>query len=486
MPDAPIAFGAWEPDRAPHVSPALVEAENVLPVAGAYAPFPAHVPLVGAVMPSYAFGFYAGPQADGSPLVYAATKTGVYRLRHGTAAQVYDAGAVVLANWWIVPFEGEVIAGSASVKPVAGEPGKAMALLSPDAPAARVAGIVERNFLVMGNLTSDGADGPAPNRVRWSGFRNARAWGTNVGTQADFEDMPDVGGPVVAITGRETGTVFQRNAITRMQYVGGSTIFDFTTVELGRGPISTGAVCDIGTLAFYRADDGFFAWDGTQSVPIGTGRVDCWFHETVEHTALDRIVSGYDPVSRCVLWAFPEAGQSTPTRIVAFSLAEQRWSSVSLAVQQLGSGATLPTPLEYAPPPDAPETGSYDSLTYVGKRPVLVGIDGTGRYGSFTGAPLAATLTTGDWQAAPGQRAFVNGVRPLIDAAGARVAIGHRGQRPSDPIVWNPASSQGVDGLCPHRVDARYMRYRATTAAGEPWTRAVGVEVSRIKSGGRR
>jgi hypothetical protein len=485
MADAPLIFGPWEPDKAPHMSPALVTADNVLPVGGAYAPFPAHVPVTGAVLPSYAYGLYTGLLNDGSPLVYGATKTKIYRIRNGTVDQLYDAGAILLANWWILQFEGEIIAGNSSVQPVTGAPGAAMALLSADAPAARIGAVVERNYVMLGDITSDGIDGRCPNRVRWSGFRNGRQWGTNVGTGADFEDMVDEGGQVVAITGRGTNTVFQRRAITRFQ-LGGSTVFDFTTAEQGRGPISTGAVCDIGSLAFYRADDGFFAWDGTQSIPIGTDRVDRWFHEAVEHSALDRIVSGYDPISRCVLWAFPETGETAPTKIIAYSLADQRFTSASVAVQQLGASATLPTPLEFAPTPDDPATGSFDDAIYAGRRPVLAGIDDSNRYGTFSGDPLAATLETGDWQAAPGQRAFVNGVRPIVDSAAATVAIGHRPQRPSDALVWQGATSQGVDGLCPQRIDARYMRHRMSIPANDDWTRAVGLEVSKIKSGGRR
>jgi hypothetical protein len=484
MADVPIQFGEWRPDQAPHMSPALSEATNVLPVAGAYAPFPAHVPISGTTLDGLAYGFFATPSASGSPIIYAATQSQIRRILNGSTSLAYEAGAISAAPWWFAQMNGRVIAGNRFVAPVGGIPGSTFTALGGGAPAARVGAVVERNFLVLGNLSNDGIDGLKPARVRWSGFNNPDTWGTSVGTQADFEDMVDEGGPVVAITGRSTGTVFQRKAITRMQFVGGSTVFQFTTVEQGRGPISTGAVCDIGSLQFFRADDGFFAWDGVQAAPIGTDRVDRWFYENVDHTRLDFIVSGYDPVSRCVMWAFPENGETANSRIIAFSIADQKWSSIALPVQQLGTSGTLPATLESMPAPDE-ATIPYDDPVYAGKRPVLAAIDADGTYGTFTGAPLASSLTTGDFQSKAGQRSFVTGVRPMIDATGARVAVGERLQTSADSVSWLPSTARGVDGVCPQRADARHVRYRLSTTAGESWTRATGIEV-KMRASGRR
>jgi hypothetical protein len=146
--------------------------------------------------------------------------------------------------------------------------------------------VVNRDYLVLGNLDGE-IEGHVANRVRWSGILNPDTWGTDVGTGADFEDMHDEGGPVVQITGRSVALVFQRKAITRMQYTGNATVFAFTTLEIGRGAVAAGAVCDIGSLVFYRADDGFFAHDGTQSIPDRHRPVDDWFANNADSTKLD-------------------------------------------------------------------------------------------------------------------------------------------------------------------------------------------------------
>ena len=44
---------------------------------------------------------------------------------------------------------------------------------------------------------------------------------------ADQQDLPGSGGQIVAITSGEVGYVFRQNQITRMDFVGGATVFRF-------------------------------------------------------------------------------------------------------------------------------------------------------------------------------------------------------------------------------------------------------------------
>ena len=481
----PIQFGEWRPDMAPHMSPALAEATNVLPIAGAYAPFPAHVPIAATALPSAAKGYFSGILPDGTPIIYAATRTGIYRVTSGGSSLAYNAAPLAAERWWFAQVGGKLCIGAEGQNPLGGQLGGAIAPLGGSPPAASVGAVVNRDHLVLGNLTGEPADGAVANRVRWSGVQNPDTWGTDIGTGADFEDMHDEGGPVVQITGRTFGLVFQRRGITRMQPTGSaSTVFAFTTLELNRGAVTAGGVCDVGALVFYRADDGFFAHDGTQSVPIGNNRVDDWFERNAEPTKIDLMRSGYDPVHRCVMWAFPETGQSANSAILAYSLVDQKFTLIRSAMEEIGSSATLPAPIETMPTPDSSAI-SWDDGIYAGKRPILAGINATHTYGTFSGGALASQIVTGDYQTAPGQRAFCSGVRPICDAATSKVAVGEREQASKDAVAWNPATALGVDGVCPQRFDARYMRFRHTTEANDNWTRASGLEPEIMASGRR-
>lgn len=481
----PVTFGEWRPDMAPHMSPALAEAENVLPVAGAYAPFPAHVPIAANTLPSPAKGFFSTLLPDGTPIIYAATSAQIYRLGTATITSVYDGTPIVSKRWWFARVGDKLCVGCEGLPPVGGQLGAALTPLGGSPPSAAVGAVVNRDYLVLGNLDGEPVDGKVENRIRWSGIQNPDTWGTNIGTGADFEDMHEEGGPVVAITGRTFGLVFQRKAITRMQPSGdASTVFDFTTIEIGRGAVSSGAVCDIGAGVFYRADDGFFVHDGTQSVPIGTGRVDDWFANNADPTKLDLMRAGYDPVHRCVLWAFTENGEAANSALLAYSIADNKFTLVRSAMQEIGASATMPVSIEAMPPPDG-TTVSWDDGLYAGKKPIFSGIDSSNSYGTFTGSALASKITTGDYQAAPGQRSFITGVRPIIDASGVQIAVGEREQASRDAVVWNAATGLGVSGVCPQRFDARYARYRQTTVAGEAWTRSAGIEIDMQPSGAR-
>lgn len=480
----PLAFGPWQPDAAPHQSNSLTECINVLPIAGAYAPFPSFDPVSGVVLPSDGKGLFSQPLSDGTPIVYAATADHIYRVNQGSLDTPYSNPGLAAASWQFTSFDDRVIAINPNANPQGAAPGGMFIDLGGSPPRAHVAAVVGENFLVLGNLVNDGIDGTRPNRIRWCGFNNPDTWGTDIATQADFDERPFEGGPVMAITGRETGTVFQRKALSRMSLTGQPVPFNFTTVEEGRGPIATGAVCDIGNLVFLIADDGFFVWDGTTLSPIGDGYVNGWFNDNLDHSAADTIVSAYDPVTRCVLWGFPEFGKTSPSKIMLFSMVDKRFSLIDQPVQQIAPAQTLPVSLEDMPIPDT-YPGSFDDVQFRGGLAVMAVIDNQRRYGVFGGTPMPATLTTGDYQSQTGQRAFVNSVRPICDASGARISIGARNEDDANAIIWSAPSSRGVDGACPQRVDARLTRHRLTTLAAESWKRASGLEIN-MRATGRR
>ncbi|SCW56969.1 hypothetical protein SAMN02927924_01431 [Sphingobium faniae] len=474
----PIPFGPWEPDRASFDSGALTEAANVVPVAGGYGPTYGFEPRAASLTPPIA-GAMVISNDRVSQYIYAGSGQNIYVSTNGAAfASVYATTGLSAPNrWQFARFVGKAIGVHPQKAPVGGDIGSAMTPLAGSPPLARVAGVVG-NFLVLGDL-DDGIDGPRPNRVRWSGFRNPGTWGTNIGTQADFNDMPDEGGIVEGVIGREFGTVFQRYMISRMTYIGPPAVFQFDVVEKKRGAIAPGAIIDAGLLAAFIADDGFFLWDGTSSTPIGAQRVNEYFRKRISPGTEGRITGMFDPLDQTVSWAYCTDDSGLLTERLTYSLIENRWTFSDLRGHWFMSGFDIGYTLE-----QLDQFGPLDTLPFslddpklLGGQPRAVGFDASGNYGALNGGVLEARFETGDWQAAPGSRAFVNAVRPMVDAQTVTCAAGTRQQVLHDPISWTPDCAQATDGRCPMRASGRYVRARTNIPAGQSWTRATGIEV---------
>jgi hypothetical protein len=91
------------------------------------------------------------------------------------------------------------------------------------------------------------------------------------------------------------------------------------------------------------------------------------------------------------------------------------------------------------------------------------------------GAAMAPTLETAELQPAPGRRAWIDLVRPLIDSGVATVAVGHR-ERLQDPVIWEPAVSVNVLGECPQRCTGRYIRFRMSMPAAQEFRHLQGAD----------
>jgi hypothetical protein len=483
----PIPFGAWEPDRATFQSDALTDCLNTIPVAGGYGPSNGFqsteadlaVPILGAAVlgdnRTQVF-IYAGSDED----VHVSNNAGPFASVYASGTSISDA-----YRWVFTRFVGKAIGVHPQVVPIGGDLGLAMTTLGDTPPLAKAVGVVG-NFLVLGDL-DDGIDGLRPNRIRWSGFRNPDTWGTSIATQADFNDMPDDGGVVQGIVGREFGTIFQRYAISRMTYVGPPTIFQFDVVERKRGAISMGSIIDAGLLAAYIADDGFFLWDGTSSTPIGSQRVNEYFRTRLYTGFEEKIVGSFDPLTASLSWAYPTTSDGILNERLFYSLTENRWSRSDLSGSWFMSGFDTGSTLE-----QLDSFGTLDSLpfslddpTLFGGRARSVGFDTDGFYGPLNGDTLAATLETGDWQSAPGKRSFVNAVRPQIDADQVTCAVGARQQSLYDPLGYTPDSPKVLDGRCPLRSSGRFMRFRMNVPGMQTWRRTTGIEAS-VAGEGRR
>jgi hypothetical protein len=309
--------------------------------------------------------------------------------------------------------------------------------------------------------------------------------------QSDFNQMPE-GGSVQAITGAvggADGAVFMDSSIWRVQYEGPPTVFGFYQVDKSRGTPATNSVVNIGSNAFFLSDDGFYMFDGTNSVPIGANKVDKTFYADLDQAYFYRVVGAADPINKLVIWAYPGSGHigGNPNRLIMYNWALGRWSysdgiTCETIYKDLTSGTTLEGLDALGYTLDTLPI-SLDSRSWTGGRLVLSAFDTSHRLCRFAGSNLAATLETGEFNGS-GTRAFVNGFRPIVDGGTITGSIKYR-DLPTASLTETTDNSVDADGAIHHRISARYARAQVNIAAGGTWTHAQGIEPLIAKEGQR-
>lgn len=484
-------FGEWLPDVMELNSPGATEALNVVPIANGYGPFCGIRPIGTLTVPSAVHGGLTLYDKDEGAKIYVGTVDGIYSRQDDIFVQLQTAtGLSAEFLWQFIQFGDNVVALHPNQSPqVAAVDG--VSAFSPlgGSPPIAACGARVGDFLVLGNLidVEDPDDDDRPARIRWSGFNNIEApWITDPATQADFNDMPAEGGPVVAIAGREYGTVFQRRMISRMTYTGLPAVFDIQTVEEERGALSIGSVVDLGNLVYFISDDGFFIWNGTNATPIGDDRVNQYFFKKLAWTQKHRIVGALDFNNKCVVWAFPTTTSGVLDELLMFSFRENKFTHARLEVEFLLATVTPATSLDTMDGDlDTDYNISFDSNIYAGGVPYMAGFDTTHTFGVFDGAFMEATIDTALYNEPTGERIWINNTRPLIDVSTAVCTVSGYGrdQLLGQAASWSTPVVQEITGEAPLLVDGRYIKLRVVVPTSAEWSFGTGVEIWRNSTG---
>jgi hypothetical protein len=387
--------------------------------------------------------------------------------------------------------------------------------ISSDAPRARYVATVHNDFLVVAN-TFDTTDGNRPYRVRWSGIGSSNSWPVSATNQADFQDLDGHYGWINQIITGEYGTIFQEYAITRMDYVGSPTIFQFQTVEVNQGTKYPNSVVRVGNLIYFIGLDGFRVFNGAQSVPIGNNKVNHFFFDDIAAGTgnPESLRSAVDYNNHVIVWGYQSdtlGTAKTINRLLFYNYAENsqnRWgyadfpessgagSGLDLIFTALSRGYTLDGLDEYQSVVQSVTPNidvlpySLDSRVWTGNN-LQIGAFRDSRM-AFTGSTyLDAVIETPEVQLTDGQRSDLFLARPAVnkldaDTAGAvtiTMQIGTRNQQISD-VAWTTSVSADSIGNYNFRSNARYHRARTNISGG--FKHAIGVELLEFKPAGWR
>ena len=498
-----LEFGAFLPDQAAYTNAGSNEAKNVIPLTNkSYGPLPALSTFVDALT-NVPQGAASLTETDGTVHTFCGDDSDLFLLSTTTFNEISKStGAYTTASddhWDFIQYGNRAVAVNGHTDaPQTFLMGTDAAFsdLGGSPPQAKHAAVIN-NFVMLGNI-DDATDGVVPNRVHWCAIDDPTDWPT-IGSadaaskQSDRQDLP-TGLTVEAITGAvggADGAVFMRNSIYRVQYEGSPVVFSFTEVERGRGTLAGKSVVNVGPFAFYLAEDGFYAFDGTQSSAVGNQQVDKYFFNDLDFNYIHRITAVASPIDKIVAWSYPGQNNTDgrPNKLLIYNWEIQRWSRADVEVELLFNDTSVGYTME-----QIDSFGNMDTLTtslddrfWVGGFDLWSAFDSSKKLATFTGLPLEATVTTTEFGGMelfqlPNERLYVNGIRPHIDGGTVTVTLNYR-DSPGGTLSTDGPNSVDANGLAHFTRSCRYARAAVTIAAGGTWTHALGVDIDADKDG---
>lgn len=459
-------FDEWRPDLGEFSNGATV-ADGCISYGGIYKPLDS-LQSASDALPAECRGVYSMRALDGTTHTFAGTATGLYKL-NGTSwddvtrtSGAYTGGAD--GNWIFCNYGDLVIAtnyaNDIQVYDVSID--TEFSRLSATAPRARYVFVIN-NFLVALDTVDD--DGVKSTRVRWSPIGNPKGdWTPDIDTQAGFNDLRGGGFANIAGTGsQDYGNIIQDNAIWRMEYVGGDTIFTFDLQEAERGTKIARSVVSNGLITYFIDEDGIYAYNGTNSISIGRNKVDRWFLENFNSTYDYNLTAAIDPINKLLVISFPsvDAGGEEADTLLIYNETDQRWTRTDQSVQavfgHLTTGFTLETLAASYPNLDTVPY-SLDSRFWQGGRFLFGGITTDNKLGTFNGQPYTAVLGTAETRLNEQGVAMVSSIVPYVEDGTVSVRVGYRNDLNSNVSYTSSLSANSVTGEVDVYQEGRYLR----------------------------
>jgi len=466
-----ITFGEWTPDQ-PGITNGLRRAENVYSKLVGYGAIPTVVDYSAAASENLN-NVVAGKTTAGATIVFAGGSTKLFKLDSADLSldNVSKSGNYTTPTdqrWKFTQFGNVIIAANGFDK-LQGfnlNSSSLFANLAADAPEARYVTVV-RDFVVSGYQSS------YQNRVQWSALGDESSWTNSATTQADFQDIPD-GGSVVGVTGGEYGLVFMDRSIHRMSYVGSPLVFQFDNISRNLGCYEANSIIQYGGTSFFLGDDGFYACDGQNVVPIGNEKVNRFFFDNVDEGTLYLMSAAVDPTKKLIIWAYASNSSATADKLLIYNYQTQRWTSGTTTVDRIASTSTPAVTLEGMNTYGTLETilTSFDSRVWLGGRLQLAGVDGA-KIVTFSGANATAYIETGDIEV-PGSTSSITLVKPTVEGGSGSVALLSR-RLLTESTVFGSQTAADAENRVAVRGVGRYHRLQLTPTGS--WTSAVGMDI---------
>lgn len=487
-----IPFNSWTPDASPLQS-SQEEALNVVVYGGRQQPFPS-VEVASDSVGDDVVAAYSTESVNDSIETYVATGDRLYQLS-GLGWTDRSKGAAAYTEtlerplWDFIQSNDLILAANVEnplqYRQIGG--GAAFADVTTNPPKAKRIGTV-RQFAVVGDI-DDPVDGRIRHRVKWSALDDPLDWPL-AGTadaeskQSGEQDLDLEAGSIQAVVGTEFGIIFQRSAIWRMTYVGSPLVFQFDRVDTTRGAYAGNSVVKVGRRVFFLAEDGFYVTDGSgEAQPIGHGIIDKTFIAELDADQIQLMAGAHDPVTRLITWSYPKASGYAQ---LIYNWNEDKWTRAETNAKLVFNYRSPGYTLEELDPFGTVDTitPTLDSRFWKGGLRQFAAITPNNELGTYTGTPLDAVLTTGEFQVAEGQKGFVYGVRPLVTGSPTiSVEVLARDLQQTDPVTSGSRAVHADTGYANFRSTGFFHRVKVTLSGD--WADAMGVDVQGQADGWR-
>jgi hypothetical protein len=474
-------LGEYLPDLPEFGNKGLLTAKNVIPASGTYQNLNS-LGAASSALTARCQGAFSAQDTAGNTVNYAGDATKLYKLASTVFSDVSKVGGYTTNadESWEFEQYGTLVLATNFTDPIQSydlASASAFSDLSATAPRARHLAVVG-DFVMAGNVF-DSLDGARPERVWWCPIDNpAGTWATSQTTQSDYQSIPN-GGAVQKIIGyTKYGIVLTERQIERFTYIGTPAIFQRDTAEKNQGTQLPTSVAGTGPFIFYYGNGGFRAFNQASSQHIGNARVDKTFENDLDQSYQSRVTCAIDPLNKLYMLAYPGSGSSggTPNKLIIYNWVEDRWSHAEMDLEVIFSGLSQGLTLEDLDAINASVDSlpfSLDSRAWTGGRIQLAAFNTDHKLSYFDSTVLASRFETGEFQAVPGRRAYIETVRPLSSGATPDVTMGTRDLQ-SDSVAYGSPATPNTNGEAEVYSESRYHRVRLDFSGA--FTDAQGVE----------
>lgn len=472
----PRILGEWKPDAPDLANDGLITAKGCYPSAQGYSPF-WDAETTGLSVTGTVLGAKRFQRTDGSEVLTVGTNTDLYVITGGsvTASSLSMSSINAADDAW--QFEQFGSAVYATIKSVDSDQAATYYLTdidtdttfstSPGTPPHGNCMARVDDFLILGNI-ADIDDSDQPFRIRWSAFNNPQeTWTTDIALQSGFVDMPEAYGKVTGISGGEIGLILQERAVSRIDYVGGSTAFQKVLIAPNTGCESPSSVVTLNGFHYWLSNEGFMRSDGAAIDNLSAGRVWDWFLESANTEKLNKVQGAINWDRRCIVWNCYQVDTTAYNLQMIYNWESNQWSYAVETIDWL-------VPVTY--------DGSFSEGDPRLRR-ILGGFQ-SGTLYELSGDAVAAEFLTGEFELNPGQRSFVRSIRPMIENVDNDTSASVRYRNlPGEAVTESASTEEGALGFVPTNVDSRYFAVKMNIPAAANWDKAHGVLIDADPSG---